>query len=63
MTAEQFAKWLAAMKARTLITSDADAGRQLGISANSVVALKKQGGDMRTALACAALLAGLEPYR
>ena len=62
MTAEEFNDWLAAMKAAKLATSDAHCGRLLGVSANSVLAMKRGGADRRTALACAALLAGIEPY-
>jgi len=62
MTAAAFVGWLAAMKAAGLIRSDADAARLLGISANSVVKMKRNGADMRTALACRALFHRLEPW-
>ncbi|MFA7235419.1 MAG: hypothetical protein WC058_01025 [Phycisphaeraceae bacterium] len=62
MTAASFANWLAEMKSAGLARSDAECGRMLGIAANSVVLLKKQGADLRTALACRALLHRLEPY-
>lgn len=62
MTAEAFTRWLAEMKEASLARSDAAAARLLGVSANTVVALKKDGADIRTALACRALLLGLEPY-
>jgi len=62
MTAEQFNKWLAEMKSAGLGRSDAECARLLGISANSVVDMKKRGADQRTALACRALLHRLEPY-
>ena len=62
MTPTQFTAWLAAMKAAGLIQSDADAARLLDVSANSVVTFKKRGGNRRLALACASLLAGLQPY-
>lgn len=62
MTPEAFIRWLAEMKAAGLARSDAAAARLLGVSANSVVAMKRNGTDQRTALACAALLAGLHPY-
>jgi hypothetical protein len=57
-----FVEWLAAMKAAGLIRSDADAARLLGISANSVVKMKRNGADLRTALACRALFHRLEPW-
>ena len=59
---EAFARWLAHMKADGLARSDAAAARLLGVSANTVVALKRDGADRRTALACAALLHRMEPY-
>ena len=62
MTADQFTRWLADMKSAGLGRSDAACARMLGISANSVVAMKKKGADLRTALACRALLHRLEPY-
>jgi len=62
MTATDFNAWLAEMKASGLARSDAECARLLGISTNSVVAMKKRGADWRTALACRALLHRLEPY-
>lgn len=62
MTPETFTNWLAAMKSANLARSDAECARLLGISANSVVAMKKNGADLRTALACRALLHRMEPY-
>lgn len=62
MTPAAFTAWLAAMRAAGLARSDAECARQLGISANSVVKMKRNGADTRTALACRALLHRLEPY-
>lgn len=62
MTAEAFTNWLADMKSAGLVRSDAECARLLGVSANSVVTMKKQGADLRTALACRALLHRMEPY-
>ena len=62
MTASTFISWLAEMKSAGLARSDAECARLLGVSANSVVSLKKNGADRRTALACRALLHRLEPY-
>lgn len=62
MTAEQFTNWLADMKSAGLARSDLACARLLGISANSVVTMKRRGCDLRTALACRALLHRLEPY-
>jgi hypothetical protein len=63
MTPEQFTRWLADMKENVKgASSDAACARLLGISANSVVAMKKNGADLRTALACRALLHRMLPY-
>lgn len=62
MTAAAFTEWLAAMKAAGLARSDAAAAHMLGISPNSVVKLKRNGADTRTALACRALMHRLEPW-
>ena len=62
MTSTAFTQWLADMKSAGLARSDAACARLLGVSANSVVTFKKQGGDRRLALACRALLHRLEPY-
>lgn len=62
MTAAQFTHWLAEMKSAGLARSDAECARLLGVSANSVVAMKKNGADLRTALACRALLHRMSPY-
>lgn len=62
MTAARFCEWLAEMQAQGHARSDAECGRLLGVSANSIVQMKRRGADERTALACAALLAGLPAY-
>lgn len=62
MTAGSFTEWLAAMKAAGLARSDAECARLLGISANAVVKIKRNGADHRTALACRALFHRLEPW-
>lgn len=62
MNADAFNEWLAEMKSAGLARSDAECARLLGISANSVVDMKRRGTDLRTALACRALLHRLEPY-
>jgi hypothetical protein len=62
MTAEDFNRWLADMKAAALARSDAECARLLGISSNGLLKMKKQGTDRRTALACQALLHQMEPY-
>lgn len=62
MNADSFRSWLADMKSAGLARSDAECARLLGVSANAVVGMKKNGADHRTALACRALLHRLEPY-
>lgn len=62
MTATDFTAWLAEMKSAGLARSDAECARLLGLSANSIVTMKRNGADQRTALACRALLHRLEPY-
>ena len=63
MTPASFAAWLAAMKAAHLCTSDAHAGRLLGVSPNTIVTMKREGADLRTALACRALFHRMEPWQ
>lgn len=62
MSPAAFIAWLADMKSAGLSRSDAECARLLGLSANSVVNMKRNGTDRRTALACRALLHRLEPY-
>lgn len=66
MTPDTFTRWLADMKSAGLARSDAEAGRLLGVSANSVVSMKREGvkgsAAKRTSLACRALLHRLETY-
>lgn len=62
MTAAEFCAWLTAMKAAGLARSDADAARQLGRTADSVVMYKRNGTDRTVSLACAALLQQVPPY-
>jgi hypothetical protein len=63
MDPSAFNAWLAAMKGAGLARSDAECGRLLGVSTITILKMKSNGTDRRTALACAALLAGLAPYR
>jgi len=62
MTPQSFINWLADMKSAGLARSDAAAGRLLGVSADTVVRYKNDGADVKTALACRALLHRMEPY-
>ena len=62
MTGEQFQKWLQEMKTARIGTTKAACGRLLGVSKRSVMLYQVQGCDLKTALACRALLHRLEPY-
>lgn len=63
MTPADFCSWLAAMKAAGLARSDAEAGRLLGKSPDTIVRMKQRGTAERSvALACTALLHRMEPY-
>jgi len=62
MTPIQFTQWLAAMKAAGLARSDAACARLLKVSSNSIVNMKRDGTDHRTALACRALYHRLEAW-
>jgi len=62
MDADAFDTWLRAMKQFGRARSDAECGRLLGLSKTSILTMKKNGCDRRTALACSALLIGLEPF-
>lgn len=60
MTPDEFAQWLVAVKAAGLAKTDNDAANLLGY--RDVFKQKRNGGDERLALACAAVLAGLPPF-
>lgn len=62
MNADDFIAWLAEMKAAGLARSDAAAARLLKVSTNTILSMKAKGADMRTALACRALLHRMTPY-
>ena len=62
MTGEAFSQWLTEMKAAGLADTDATCGAMLGLTKNTVINFKKEGTDLRTALACRALLHRLPPY-
>lgn len=64
MTAAQFRQWLAAMMAAGYIKSQADAARLLGVNGHTIGRYKsgQTKVSIATALACQALLNGLQPY-
>lgn len=63
MTAEQFTAWLAVMTLKRITLSDAEAAKLLGVHANTVANWKRQGAPKHVAYACAAIDAGLSPWR
>lgn len=62
MTPAAFIHWLAAMKAAGLARSDAECGRLLGVSPDTIVRRKSEGCSIEAALACRALFHRLEPW-
>lgn len=63
MTPEQFKSWLAAMKSAGKAASDRAAADALGVHPQRVAQMKRDGtAQIQTDLACAALLADIDPY-
>lgn len=60
MTGEEFCNWLAAMKDKGY--NKQESGELLGRGAPWVSRAQRDGADKMTALACAALYAGLKPF-
>lgn len=58
LTAKQFIEWLDNMQ-----VSGAEAGRLLGVHANTILRYKTEGAPLVVALACRALYHRLEPWR
>lgn len=58
MKGEEFTAWMAAQG-----LNDSSAARALEISRTTVIKYKAGGAPLVVALACAALAAGLEPWR
>ena len=58
MNARQFNDWLAAMD-----ISGAEAGRLLGVSANTITRYKRRGGPKMLSLACRALFHRMEEWQ
>jgi len=63
MTADQFKKWLKLMDKAGWLTTNANLAQLIGVTVNTVMAYKRHGCDRKTALACAALIAGLDVGR
>lgn len=63
MTGSQFVLWLEAIKQADLARSDEAAGRLIGVTKDTTRRMKRGGtADLRTDLACAAVLIDLEPF-
>lgn len=62
MQPEVFEAWMLEMAKPPFFASDAECARLLGISANGLLKMKKQGTTRQTALACRALLHRMTPY-
>lgn len=63
MTPDQFTKWLADMRSAGRIRFKKDAAGLLGKTPEMLRLYERDGTrEIQTDLACAALLAGLEPY-
>lgn len=63
MTPQSFQNWLAEMRETRRAKSDKECAALLGVAQNSVVIMKREGTkDLRTDLACRALLHGMQPY-
>ena len=63
MTPDQFNQWLADMKSAGIAKTDGECAILLGVSRDTMTRMKQNGADQRTALACSALMHGLEPYK
>lgn len=61
MTPAAFRRALAELELAGVATTDRAAAEALGLHPNTIATMRRKGADRRTALACAALLAGLEP--
>ena len=62
MDSSTFKRWLKEMQKAKLASSDAECGRLLGVSRNTILSYKAQGTSITVALACRALLHRMEPY-
>lgn len=54
-----FQRWILEARASGLVTTDVDLAKLLDVTPATVTNFKRRGCDRRTALACAALLAGI----
>lgn len=62
MTAEDFNRWLAEMKAAGQARNIQEAGALIGRKPDMMTKYRQHGADKTVGLACAAALAGLAPY-
>lgn len=63
MTKEDFQAWLMEIREQKLAETDIQSCDLLGISRRTLVRYKKYGAPLAVALACQAILDGLEPYK
>ena len=65
MTPKDVNDWLdrMIMKWRGKAKTEGDCARLLGVSLDTMPRMKQRGSDRKTALACAALMAGLDPHK
>jgi hypothetical protein len=61
MSPQSFLNWLSEMAKPPFYASEEECARRLGVI--SIVAMKKNGADLRTSLACRAILHRMKPYR
>lgn len=62
MPPEIVKRWVEEMISSGRAAYDQDCATALGLHRSSLTRLKREGGTKMTALACAAVLAGLKPY-
>ena len=62
MTPTTFARWLDDMRAAGIAPTDKACAAALGVTPNGLLRMKRHGTTRQTALACAALLAGMCGY-
>lgn len=62
MNAEDFTNWTETMLHRGKCKNMSHLAQILDINRTTLYAMMKRGGSKRDALACAAILIGLEPY-
>ena len=62
MTAEDFNRWVAEVKAAGLARNIKEAAALIGRKPDAMTKYRRYGADLTVALACAAVMAGIAPY-